>query len=270
MTGLVMAYLQLGNIDPFEMVRAAARGGFKATVFRMTGHSPGDAWGFDPANAEHVARMKALAEQEGIELVNISTYRFVPGVTPEDYEQVLDACAALGVRTLTANSFEGDEDVVVALMAEVAKRAAARGIRIAIEFIPVSRIRTAADALRIAEATGCDNVGILVDALHLYRSGDTPQALAAIPRERIFAVQICDGKLESPPFAELANEMRTGRLLPGDGEFDIDGLLDALPADIEVEIEAPSASLAHLPPVEKARRALEVGEAYLAGYAARR
>ena len=43
----------------------------------------------------------------------------------------------------------------------------------------------------------------------------------------------------SLPPEELRRESRTARLLPGEGELPLDALLDALPPDVAVSVEAP-------------------------------
>ena len=66
------------------------------------------------------------------------------------------------------------------------------------------------------------------------------------------------------PPEELRRESRTARLLPGEGELPLDALLDALPPDVAISVEAPSARDAHLPAAERARRALAATRAVLA------
>ncbi|MFV0493411.1 MAG: sugar phosphate isomerase/epimerase family protein [Pseudorhodobacter sp.] len=265
MGALAMAYLTLGNVDPFEMVEAAALGGFRATALRMTGHAPGDDWPFDPIRQADRDRMRQVAQSAGIKLVNVSTYRFGPGVTVEDYEPVLHCCAELGISTITANSFAGTFHDVANLIGKVAAKALPLGIRIGIEFIPVSKIRTAQDALEMAQASGMPNVGIVVDALHLARSGGDAAGIARLPAPRLFAVQLCDAPAGGPGDDGLGAEMRAGRLLPGEGELDLAGLMRALPEGVEIEIETPNARYDQLPPAERARIAFEAGQRFLAG-----
>lgn len=237
---LAMGYLTLGDMDPFEMVTAAGAGGFRAAGVRLTGHAPGDAWPFDPADPAHIDRMRAVAAQAGVRLVNACTYRFTDATDPADYAPVLRACHALGIETLICNSF-GAEDAAIRNLTAVADIAAPLGLRLALEFIPVSQVRTIAEALRVAEATGRDNVGLVVDALHLWRSGGGVADVRAADPARLFAVQLCDAPLT--PSDDLKAEMRGGRLLPGAGGFDLAGLLAAMPADAEVEAELPNASV---------------------------
>jgi sugar phosphate isomerase/epimerase len=264
MSDLVMGYLTLGDLDPFEMVRAAGEGGFKASGIRLTGHRPGDAWPFDPQSEADIARMRAVLAQAGVRLVNACTYRVTADVDPAVYRPVLSACSAFGIGTLICNSFATEEMVIVSKLAAIADLAAPFGIRLALEFIAVSAVKSIEQAARIAAATGRDNVGLVIDALHLWRSGGSPVDLEAVDPSLFLSVQLCDGPLQAPIGDALYTEMRGGRLMPGQGAFDLRGLLRALPRDIEVEVEAPNTAYAGLPPAKRARVARVETEAFLA------
>ena len=255
MTHLGMGYLTLGDLDPFEMVKAAAAAGFEATGLRLTGHRPGDPWPFDPSDPGHVARMRELAAQEGIAVANVCTYRFTPETAPADYADVLRACRELGIGTMIANAACPDTALTSRNLGAVADIAAECGVRIALEFIPVSTVPDLATAQHIVEAAGRPNLGIAVDALHLARSGGTPRDLAEVPPDRLFLVQLCDGPATAPQGEELYREMRAGRLLPGEGAFDLRALLRAMPPAAEIEVEVPNGNFAHLSPVARASRA---------------
>jgi hypothetical protein len=53
------------------------------------------------------------------------------------------------------------------------------------------------------------------------------------------------------------------RLLPGEGGLWLEELLEALPRQIPISIEAPSARHAHLPAAERAKLALEATMEFL-------
>jgi sugar phosphate isomerase/epimerase len=267
---LGMGYLTLGDLNPFDMVEAAGAGGFKEAGVRLTGHQPGDPWPFDPADPSHVTRMAGVARAAGVRLSNACTYRFTPETDPADYAPVLAACAALGVGTMIANAACADGPLVARNLAAVADIAAGQGIRIALEFIPVSTIPDLASALAMIEAAGRPNIGLAIDALHLARSGGDPRDLATVPPERLLVVQLCDGPGAAPATIEARyQEMRAGRLLPGEGAFDLAALLRAMPPDVEVEAEVPNADFAHLPPAERAARVRRGVQAFLDGQEAR-
>lgn len=264
MSDLVMGYLTLGDLDPFEMVRAAGEGGFKASGIRLTGHRPGDSWPFDPQSEADITRMRAVMAQAGVRLVNACTYRVTADVDPAAYGPVLAASSALRIGTLICNSFATEEAIIVSKLAAIADLAKPFGIRLALEFIPVSAVKTLEQAARIAEATGRDNVGLVIDALHLWRSGGSPVDIQAVNPLLLQSVQLCDGPLQAPVGDALYAEMRGGRLMPGQGAFDLPGLLRTLPRDIEVEVEAPNTVYAGLPPAQRARVARVETEAFLA------
>lgn len=261
MTHLAIGYLTLGDLDPFDMVEAAGAGGFRWSGIRLTGHHPGDAWPFDPASDADIRRMLEAMKTADVRLANVCTYRFTADIEPQAYLSVLAVCEKLGIGTMICNSFETDEEMLAGKLAAVADLAAPFGGRLAFEFIPVSGVKTLSQALRIVEATGRDNVGIVVDALHLWRSGGSPQDVANAPADRVFAVQLCDGPLTAPD--DLYAEMRGGRLMPGEGEFDLAALMRAMPADAEIEAEVPNFTHAGLAPAERARLAREKTQSFL-------
>jgi sugar phosphate isomerase/epimerase len=265
-----MGYLTLGDLDPFDMVEAAGAGGFREAGVRLTGHRPGDPWPFDPADPSHVARMAATARAAGVKLSNACTYRFTPETDPADYTAVLAACAALGIGVMIANAACPDQALVARNLALVADIAAGHGIRVALEFIPVSTIPDLPSALATIAAAGRPNIGLAIDALHLARSGGEPSDLASVAPERLLIVQLCDGPRTAPETTQTRyQEMRAGRLLPGEGALALAALLRAMPPDAEVEAEIPNADFAHLPPAERAGRVRRGVQAFLDGLEAR-
>ncbi|MTH62033.1 sugar phosphate isomerase/epimerase family protein [Paracoccus litorisediminis] len=260
---LGMAYLTLGDLDPMDMVVAAAEGGFGATGLRLTGHRPGDPWPLDPSDADQVLRLRDRARAAGILIANACTYRFTPDTDPSDYLAVLRACETLGTATMIANAACEDQALAARNLAAVADMAADHGIRIAFEFIPVSTVPSLGAALRLIEMTDRSNVGLAIDALHLWRSGGRPEDLAGVPPEKLYVVQLCDGPLARPEGEALYHEMRAGRLLPGEGEFDLAALLRAMPADAEIEAEVPDDRHAHLLPAARAARVWRATSAFL-------
>ena len=87
------------------------------------------------------------------------------------------------------------------------------GLKLALEFIPYSEAKTIEQARRLIGLTGQPNVGILVDSLHLDRSGGTPADIAGIEPELIYFAQLCDAGLPRPTTPEaLRTEAIEARL----------------------------------------------------------
>jgi sugar phosphate isomerase/epimerase len=98
---------------------------------------------------------------------------------------------------------------------------------------------------------------ILVDALHMQRSGGKPADVGAVAPDRLPYVQLCDGPFQPilPDSAVALSEARTGRLFPGDGELPLAELVGVLPAGASLAVEAPVADLAGTTVGERTRLA---------------
>ncbi len=261
---LTCGYLNLADLGLAETVEAAAAGGFSAVGLRITGHRPGDACPDLVGNPVAVRELRQRLDDAGIALANVSTYRFVPETDPRDYEAVLETAASLGAGVMVANCFTPDTALATANLAAACELAQRFGMRVGLEFIPVSNVPDLPLAASIMTATGSPAAGLVIDALHLARSGGGPAQMAAIDPALIVALQLCDAPLAAP--ADLYAEMRAGRLYPGEGELPLAALLEALPSSgVELEAEVPHERVKGLPGPERARRAYEATSGFLAG-----
>lgn len=109
---------------------------------------------------------------------------------------------------------------------------------VGLEFMRWRAIGTLPQAETIVRDAGKANGALLVDALHLHRSGGKPGDLIQAPARLLRAAQICDATAERPATeAAIVAEAREGRLPPGDGALPLYELLEALPADTELSVE---------------------------------
>ena len=84
------------------------------------------------------------------------------------------------------------------------------------------------------------NGAVLVDTLHLARSGGSPDDLRAVPSRLLPYLQVADAPA-APPGPErdtLREEALHGRLLPGEGELPLEATLAAVP-DVPLSAGAP-------------------------------
>lgn len=108
------------------------------------------------------------------------------------------------------------------------RRAQREGLQCMLEFIPVFGIRDLATAWAIVDGAAAPNGSIVLDLWHYIRGGRDDALLGRIPGEKIGAVQLCDATLEVPKGVSLAFDGLNNRRAPGEGEFPIDEILDAL------------------------------------------
>ncbi|VTU45582.1 hypothetical protein [Variovorax sp. PBL-E5] len=108
---------------------------------------------------------------------------------------------------------------------------------------------------------------MLIDLLHLWRSGGTAEMLRDVPSSALGSVQLCDARLQDPTDAGLIDEARQGRLFPGEGELPLKAFMDALPAAIPVGAEVPCGQThPGLGPWERAARACAASREFLASW----
>jgi sugar phosphate isomerase/epimerase len=145
---------------------------------------------------------------------------------------LLDAAAGLGARHIKVSDL-GNDSADVALLAEeftlLCRQAAERGTNVLFEMLPgaFSRVPSLDQVLAICRGSGARNGGVMLDNLHLQRTGTTPdQIVSKIGRDIPLGVEINDGTLATP--VNLLDSVVNRRLLPGDGEFDIAAFLHAL------------------------------------------
>ena len=163
-----------------------------------------------------------------------------------DNRRAVDETALLNADTLVlVCGGQGDlplaaaRDMVSDGIADLARYAAARGVRLAIEPMhPMycadrSVIVTLGQALDVAEAFPLEQVGVIIDTFHVWWD---PQVKAQIARAggRIAGFQVCDWLVPLP-------DVLLGRGLMGDGPIDFPDLLHAVDTagydgPIEVEI----------------------------------
>jgi sugar phosphate isomerase/epimerase len=156
-------------------------------------------------------------------------------------------------------------DHVVERFAGICDRAAEHDTRVAFEFLPWSSVPDLAAAEAIVRAAGRDNAGVVLDAWHWFRGNPDDGALAQLPAEHVVCVQLDDGDAE--PVGPYTEDTMFRRRLPGEGTFDLVGLvrrLDALGVDVPISVEIMSTDEQALPVGDAARRAHDSTAAVLA------
>jgi sugar phosphate isomerase/epimerase len=145
---------------------------------------------------------------------------------------LLDAAEALRARHIKIADLGNDcADVIQMTEAfgPLCRQAAERGTNILFEMLPAqfSRAPSLDHVLAIVRGAGARNGGIMLDNLHLLRSGIGPDEIVRkLGPSDLMGVEINDGTLAMP--LKFQDSVVNKRLLPGDGEFDIASFLQAL------------------------------------------
>jgi sugar phosphate isomerase/epimerase len=247
-----LGYLSLPGAGAGEVVEAAAAAGFNRVGMRIGGRLPTDSGEWLIGNPAGLRDVRSRLAGTGVTVANVAAHYVGPSTSVSDFMPVLDVAATLGCDTLCVSGYIDEEREMADRMAELAQAAAPFDIRLALEFVPYSRVRTLAAALRVLDGLPCRRAGILLDMMHFMRSGGRVGDLDNVDPERIVFVQICDGAATSPPADQFAQEARTGRLFVCEGAFPIRQILASVPTPY-LEIEIPHRDMAGLSPPEMAK-----------------
>ncbi|WP_347558730.1 sugar phosphate isomerase/epimerase family protein [Robbsia sp. KACC 23696] len=144
---------------------------------------------------------------------------------------LLDRAQALGANTVLVPASTHKACVAARVVDDLrwlAREAATRGLRVAYEGMAWSTLTyTVPAAWATIQAVGEPNMGLVVDAFHMFARGRDANDLRDIPIDRIFLLQLSDlmEEIDLPNIIEIA---RHRRLLPGQGRFPVTDLVARL------------------------------------------
>ena len=246
MTRLVLglAHLTALELSPSALVAEAARAGFASVGLRVVPATTGGPAYPTRVGTEAHRALKQILTVEGVRVSDIEFIQLTPEIDVQAFAGVFEAAADLGAMSVTVSGDDRDHARLTAHFAELCDLALAFGLRVDLEFMRWRAIGALPQALAIVQQAGKSNGAILVDALHLTRSGGKAANLISIPDEWLRAAQICDAGADVPSTeAAVIAEAREGRLPPGEGALPLGDLLEALPADTSLSVEMPMPAL---------------------------
>lgn len=247
--------LPAGNATPHETLSAAIEAGFDSVGLRVTGRRPEDTYAGLVGSPSRIAEVRRLAADHNARISSVTGYGLFPDVDMAHQERVIETAAELGCSLMLVNVYYDDHAAFTEALAQLAERAERHGVRLAVEFMPFSGLRTLRDTERAIERVGRRNVGYVIDALHLMRSGGGPADVRRLDPERIFLGQLCDARRRANPPTddELRAEARAHREYPGEGDAPLHELVATFPDNLEIEIEVPRSDFGVMSLAERAR-----------------
>lgn len=242
MRELSLAALSLLHVPPVDAVRAAEAAGFTSMGLRLAS-IPGSGVDNDLLgnSAKRAELRKALADA-GIGVLDAEVFRLSPADgfdTPR--EAMLEAAHDLGARHVGVVSYEPSLSRNADMLGELATAAKEYSLSCQLEFMGFSAVKTLRDACTIIDHSGAENAYVLVDILHLVRTGTALDYLAQVPPRYLAMAQLCDaghGDTEPDPVKARAEAVST-RLTPGSGALPIAEFIEALPPGRPLSVEVP-------------------------------
>jgi sugar phosphate isomerase/epimerase len=239
-----LAHLTVLSLAPPEMVDVAARTGYQAVGLRLiavTADTPGYPL-MDDAPMLRATRARLAAS--GIGVNDIEFVRLTPETQVARLEGFVAAGAEIGARHIVAAPYDPDLGRLAQTLAALADLAVPYGLGVVLEFFPWTVVPKLPAAVRVVEAAGRTNVGILLDTLHFHRSGSRLDDLDRIPPSRLPFLHLCDAEAAIPTTLDgLLHTARAERLPPGEGAIDIASIVRRMPQGIPVGLEVPMEGL---------------------------
>ena len=127
-----------------------------------------------------------------------------PDADPAKLEPALATGAELGARLVLVAGNDPDERRLSDNLARLALIAQNYRLEIAFEFMPFTEVRSFEQALRIMRQVAQPNLRLLIDALHVSRSGKDLRAIDKLDSSVVSYVHLCDAPARMPPPESLA------------------------------------------------------------------
>jgi sugar phosphate isomerase/epimerase len=239
------------DVAPADMVSVASAAGWPAVGIWFDGKT----WS-DSASREVRRRL----DDTGVIALDIEP--IIPSEDGNDFaEQLIEAAAVIGAQHILFTSRLKEQVRTTDRYQQVCEMARPHGINVVCEFLPIFPLNTLSMAAEIVANSQATNGGVLIDNLHLSRSGSSIEDVLAMPTELFPYLQICDAPADRPTdFGGLLDEALNGRLCPGEGSLPIIELLQAVP-DVPLSFEVRSKFLRDInDPVERAKYLLKFAQ----------
>lgn len=253
-----LAALTVLELTPPQMVDCAAAAGFSHVGIRLIPATPTEVQHDLIGDTPMLREVEQRLADTGVRVLDVEIFRLRPDTQVADFEAAIATAARLGASELLVAGNDPVESRLTERFGQFCDLAARYRLGANLEFMPWTDAKDLPQAARIVASAARANGGVLIDPFHLSRSKSLIADVARLPREHLRFMQFCDVPAAVPHSMELIlQEARSERLFPAEGGLDLLGLLRAVPDDLPLSIEVPTASLAmSMGAVERARRAL--------------
>jgi sugar phosphate isomerase/epimerase len=241
MEKLGIDFISVFGLPPVAFVNLAADLGCASisTVLRPLPYNP-EGYPVSSLKADKALRreMVAALKDRGVVIELGEGFVVTPDKNAKDHAENLDIMVELGARRINMLSFDPDLARSLDQFARLAEMAAEAGLPAVTEFAPCSTVRDLPTALAAVRHVGRPDFRLVIDTMHLVRSGGGAADLAALDPNLIGYVQLCDVPLK-PVIPSYLEEATHERMVPGEGELPLIDILKVLPPDVVISVEVP-------------------------------
>jgi sugar phosphate isomerase/epimerase len=212
------------------------------------------------------AALLALKETHSLGFLDVEVLWIPPGAELDSGHQlIVDVGGRLGADHVLVVSDEPDADKLAPALRQISDWCAPYQLKPMLEFLRITAVTSLAQASELLDATGQHSFGILLDTLHLARSGELHD-LPTLQLERHPYIQLCDGLVAcADDRNSLLEDALDLRCAPGEGQLPLQNLLRVLPQQTPLSMEVRSKYYrdTYPDPLQRARALLMQTEKYL-------
>ena len=268
MTTLGIENISVFGLPPVEFVNLAADLGCQhiSTGLISFGYNPHGYAPFSLRDDKALRReMIAAMHDRGVSISLGEGLAVRPGGDVRGHADDLDIMCELGIKRINTVSMDPDLGRSFDQFGILAEMAAARGVETTTEFAPALAVPDLPTALAAVRHVDRPDFRLLIDTMHLVRSGSGPADIAALDPDLIGYVQLCDAPLK-PRYDSYMEEAMFERMAPGTGELGLLEIMAALPRDRVFALEVPlrSEAAAGIGPHDRLGKCVEATRKLLA------
>ena len=230
-----------------QVVYAAAEAGFNAAGIWCD---------LETWTNDHTARVKQALIDTGITALDIEVVWFKPGEPIDTHNRFVDIAKAIGAKNILCVSSEPDISVTKERFRHLCQLTEGSDIRVVLEFLAITEINSLAKALEVVNDAAHPAGGVLIDSLHLQRTGACVQDLVELTQPTAKApahdkkslfpyLQLCDASatLEDKSYEGILEDAVFLRQLLGEGQLPNSDILRAFDPSIPISLEIRSRAL---------------------------
>lgn len=219
---------------PWDIPRIAEAAGFRSSGMWV---DPGTTW-----QADALVRTRRALKDTGIQLIDAEVIWLDDAPAASDNQKLLvDVALELGARNLLCVSRHRDHGAALQQFRTLCERAGS-DLRVVLEVGEFTSVRSLADAQAFVRDVDHPAAGILLDLMHINRSGDE---LPALPGQLYPYVQACDFYQSSREMSgmDYITAAVDDRCCLGEGEARHDDIVKVCAAPVDVSLEIRSRAL---------------------------
>jgi len=270
MNPIIMAPTVLPSANATDYLEAAVSAGYEAVGLRLHRSL---VMPFHPVVGDEaqIARIRALLREGAIRVFEVTSFYLAPEMDFAEYEAAMALGAELGAGIVLVIASDRERSRLVEHFGRLCEIARGLGQICAVENAPNGGLPTVSSIVELIEEVGVDNGAICLDPVNHITAGGTFEELRALPAKLLPYTQFADADLH-PGAVEVVDgrQKHIPRLLPGEGNMDLAGLLDALPDHIPLSLELPPSARPEeegsLSPAQWAARAKAAAETFVTDY----